>query len=90
MSTIEIKTDERGCTMILLTDKARFGAGARGLPVDDILLRARDGHVFIKSPSSHGGLSRPSEVEVEMIRHYFRKTSGPHAPDIFPGDPPNG
>ncbi len=91
MSTIEIKTDERGCQMLLLTDEARFGAGARGLPVDNILVRVSDGYVFIKSPSSHGGLSRLSVVDVEMIEFYLREVDGPRAPNVFAGDvPPRG
>lgn len=88
---IEIETDANGCKMILLSDPSRFGAGARGLPVDNILIRASDGHVFVKSSVSRDGLARPSEVDVEMIEYYFRETDGPHAPDIFAGDtPPDG
>ena len=86
--TIKIETDANGLTVILLTDEARFGAGARVLPVNNILIRGPDGHLFIKSPSSHGGLSRASEIDVEMVEYYFDKLGGPHEPDIFAGDPP--
>ncbi len=88
MTNIKIETDARGHTMILMADEERFGAGGRGLAVENILIRASDGHVFIKSNASRDGLERPSEVEIEMIEYFFRETDGPHAPDIFAGDPP--
>ena len=89
--TIKHETDARGHAQILITDKARFGSGrtrGRGLAVDDIFVQSATGHVFVKSSASRDGLARPSEVEIEMIEFYFRETDGPHAPDIFVGDPP--
>ncbi len=88
--SIKIETDANGCEMILLTDVARFGAGGRGLPVKNILVRACDGAVFAAPPSLHG-LSRLGEAEAEMVAHYFREVGGPHEPNVFVGDtPPDG
>ncbi len=89
--TIKIETDVRGHAQILITDKARFGGGrtrGRGLAANSIFVQSATGQVFVKSSASRDGLERPSDVDVEMIEYYFRETDGPHAPDLFVGDPP--
>ena len=75
MSKIEITTDANGCEMILLTDEARFGSGARGLPSKNILIRT-DGKLFSARPDLPG-LSPLSDVEQEMALFYFDQVGGP-------------
>ena len=90
--TIKIETDANGCTMIILSDPARFGARPRGLAVNNILIRASDGAVFTARPDLPG-LSRLGAPEVEMVEFYLRETGKlTNRPlDIFAGDtPPEG
>ena len=87
--TIEIATDANGCTMITLTDEARFGRRPRGLAADNILVRASDGACFTARPNLPG-LERLSAPEVEMVEFYLREVDGACEANVFAGDTPPG
>ncbi len=85
--TIEMTTDKSGREHLVLTDEAKYGKSSKGLPVANILVHARTGECF-HAPPGLNGLSRLSEAEAEMVTFWLDKVGGPHAPDIFAGDPP--
>ena len=69
----------------LRTDSEAVGAAGKvkSLPVDYILVRASDGHVFTAEPTK---LPRLSSAQVEMVEHFLDK-KGMAKPDIFAGQP---
>ena len=83
--TIRIEKDAHGRDVIW----GEVGGKAVPLPVDDILIRASDGHVFLTS-AGLPGLNRLRPHEPEMVRHWLREKGGEIKPDIFAGDPPHG
>ena len=83
-------TDKGGGAHLKLEDLERYGRGGRGIPVNCILVRVSDGHVF-RAPDGLRGLEKLSEAEADMVRFYLDKLDGPIVPVVFAaGHTPNG
>ena len=85
--TISIETDNSGREHLMMTDVPKFRGNPRGIPVENILIRACGGHVF-SAPPGLRRLSRLGEAEAEMVEYWLREVDGAREPNIFAGDPP--
>ena len=87
--TVRIETDPIGRDVIW----SEVGGKAVRLPVENILIRASDGHVFTTPPGSYRWtvLERLRPHEVAMVEFWLREKAVEIAPNIFAGEPaPDG
>ena len=82
---VTIKQDAAGREVIW----SERGGKPVPLVVEDIFIRASNGHVFkadyYYSPPR---LHRLEPQEVAMVQHWLRAADGPHVPNVFAGEPP--
>ena len=84
--TCRIETDGTGQECVMID---REDGRTQALATNNVFVRLADGHVFT-GPTDLRGLSRLSQLEVEMVHHWLRERGAEIGPDIFAGDPAIG
>ena len=84
--TIRIETDNNGKDVIW----SELAGKAIPLPVENLFIRACDGHCFVAGPAATRGLEPLRPHEVEMVEFWLREKAPDIAPNVFAGEPAPG